>query len=132
MIEALRAIIIYFADLGFERLRYKAVPYIYHQRPGGDDLYALFHLSGVRDRCDLSTALDLSAPRAQSLRRRRGLATALKQGVVVQKGLDFIRDFWEILEENLAQKYHTCPTHSLNEILNLFSLFPDHIRLVVG
>lgn len=132
MMEALSAIIVYFSDLGFERLRYKAVPYIYHHGPGGDDLYALFRFSAVRDRCDLSTAIDLSKPVVSSQRRRRGLATALRDGIVVREGIEFIRDFWGILEENLAQKYQTNPTHSLDEMSNLFSLFPDNIRVVVG
>lgn len=57
MVEALRAIAIHFSALGFESLRYKAVPYIYHETPSGDDLYALFRLSATRERCDLQPRL---------------------------------------------------------------------------
>ena len=60
MIAALRDIADHYRRLGYSRLRYKAVPTIYHSAPADDDLYALFRLEGRRYRSDLSAAIDLS------------------------------------------------------------------------
>src|SRR5713101_8013590 len=57
MIEALNALCRHYAQDGFETLRYKAVPYIYHRAPSNDDLYALFRLGARRYRCDLSSTI---------------------------------------------------------------------------
>jgi hypothetical protein len=122
----------YYAIHGFEALRYKVVPNIYHQVPSADDLYALFRMGAVRYRCDLSCAIDLLNRPASSKRRKRGLEKALKAGVQVQEGVDFITDFWKLLEDNLIQKIGALPVHTLNEILYLHSLFPNNIEFVVG
>ncbi len=122
----------YYRQLGFESLRYKVVPAIYHQAPSSDDLYALFRLGAVRYRCDLSCAIDLEHRQAISERRHRGLKKALKHGVEVVGGPNFIEPFWQVLEENLAKRFNLRPVHSLEEIQKLHSLFPDNINFVVA
>lgn len=132
MIEALETICKYYAQRGFEALRYKAVPYIYHRAPSADDLYALFRLGADRYRCDLSSAIELSARPKPSERRRRGLKKALKTNVQVRKGAEFISKLWPVLEDNLARKHHRSPVHTAAEIAKLHALFPQEIQFVVG
>ncbi|MFQ4141747.1 GNAT family N-acetyltransferase [Chlorogloeopsis sp. ULAP02] len=132
MLEAFEVTKRYYATQGFERLRYKAVPYIYHQSPASDDIYALFRLGAVRYRCDLSCVIDLTNRPQTSQRRKRGLKKALKQGVEVKEGANFAKHFWLVLEENLARKHGTRPVHSVEEILYLHSLFPQNIKFTVG
>lgn len=132
MLEALTAVRDFYAAQGFESLRYKAVPYIYQQAPSGDDLYALFRLGALRARCDLSCAIDLAHRRTASSRRKRGLKKALKQGVEVASGAEFIDRLWPVIEDNLERKLGGKPVHTAAEIKYLHELFPANIKFVVG
>lgn len=129
---ALRDICAYYGDRGFTRLKYKAVPHIYHQIPVDDDLYALFRLGACRYRCDLSATIDLRADFQVSERRVRGLKKALKHGLEIVEGKDHIEGIWRVLTENLARKHGVRPVHSLDEMRKLKELFPNNIRLVAG
>jgi hypothetical protein len=132
MIEALKALRDHYAQQGFVTLGYKAVPYIYHREPSSDDLYALFRLGAQRYRCDLSSAIDLAARPEPSDRRRRGLKKALKSGVEIKQGAEFIAPLWRVLEDNLARKHDTKPVHSAQEIAQLHALFPAEIEFIVA
>ncbi|MGZ8997991.1 MAG: GNAT family N-acetyltransferase [Allosphingosinicella sp.] len=132
MIEALESIRGHYRGQGLDTLRYKAVPYIYHRVPASDDLYALFRLGARRYRCDLSSAIDLAERRAPSERRLRSLKKALKSGLEIARGAEFISGLWPVLEENLARKHGTDPVHDSAEIAQLHSLFPTEIEFVVA
>ena len=56
------------------------------------------------------------------------LNKALKADIDVKESSDF-KSFWNILENNLREKYEAQPVHSLSEILSLSSKFPDNIKL---
>ena len=114
---------------GFERVVYKAIPWIYHQLPAEEDLYAL---TGV---CDARlTIRDISSVivRGSRLRftesRRSGLRKALGRGLTVTESED-IDAFWQILNSNLTAKYQVKPVHSAEELRLLHSRFPEQIKL---
>lgn len=132
MIESLTLLRDYYAAEGFERLRYKAVPHIYHRVPSQDDLYALFRAGAKVYRKDLSSAINLNQRLLASERRRRGSRKAGKLGVEVTEGSLHFQQFWKVLESNLERKYQIRPVHSLEEITKLSSLFPENIELVVA
>lgn len=132
MIEALRAVFDYYSAHGFETLRYKPVPHIYHRVPSADDVYALFHLGAALYRCDLACALDLVNRPPAGSRRKRGLKKALKSGVQVAEASHFIEPLWNVLTDNLFRKYAAKPVHSLEEITRLHDLFPHEIKCVVA
>jgi hypothetical protein len=130
MLNVMGALIEHYRGRGFERLRYKAVPYIYQRVPSFDDVYALFRNDATLYRCDLSCAIDLGSRRPPSSRRRRGLKQANKSGLAVVGGLTRVEEFWPILEENLATRHSVTPVHTVAEIMHLHSLFPDEISFV--
>jgi hypothetical protein len=132
MLQALTEVRDYYAKKGFEVLQYKAVPYIYHRAPSGDDIYALFCLGANRYRCDLSCAIDFSNRLKPSSRRLRGSKKALKSGLEIKEGVEFLPELWQVLESNLQQKYGVKPVHSVSEISLLHSWFPDNIEFIVG
>lgn len=132
MLAALRLISNYYAVLGIETLRYKLVPHIYHKIPSADDSYSLFRIGATRYRCDLSCAIDLDQPIQPSQRRQRGLKKALKNGVKVEFGVEFVEQLWSILEDNLWQKYGLTPVHTIKEISLLHSLFPNNIQFAIA
>ena len=132
MIGALEEIASRYRSLGCRRLRYKAVPAIYHVVPADDDLYALFRLGARRYRCDLSAAIDLSHPGRVSQRRVRSRKRAQATGVSADEGWDEIAGFWQILEYHLESRYGVSPVHSLDEIKLLHDRFPDKIILIAA
>lgn len=131
-IEALRAVFDYYFARGFETLRYKPVPHIYHRVPSADDVYALFHFGAARYRCDLACALDLMNRPPPGSRRRRGLKKAIKSGIQVAEASRFIEPLWDVLTDNLLRKYEAKPVHSLEEITRLHDLFQREIKCVVA
>ncbi|MGH7934176.1 MAG: GNAT family N-acetyltransferase [Candidatus Binataceae bacterium] len=132
MIEALEKLREYYARLGLRRLRYKAVPRMYHRVPAEDDLYALFRAGARRYRCDLASVVDLGNRLTPSKRRKRCVKAALASNVLVQEGSERLADFWELLEGNLACRHKVRPVHTIEEMRALLGRFPDQIRLVTA
>lgn len=122
----------YYAEQGYTRLVYKAVPWFYHVTPAQDDVYALFRLRARHIRCDLSSTIDLQRRRQVSKRRRRSLKKALRMGVEIREGSEYLPAFWQVLSDNLKKKHQAVPVHTLAEITQLAERFPDNIRCVVG
>ncbi|MFC2264686.1 MAG: GNAT family N-acetyltransferase, partial [Prevotella conceptionensis] len=116
-------------DAGIRRVVYRPVPWIYHEMPAEEDLYALINVCNAR-----LTAREVSSTIAQenklafSQSRKDCLRKADKAGVKVTATNDFAA-FWDILSSNLQQRYAVTPVHSLAEIMALASLFPHEIRL---
>jgi hypothetical protein len=131
-LRMLQTICRHYSAQGLRRLRYKAVPSIYHRMPAQDDLYALFRMDASLYRRDLSCAIDLSARATPSERRRRGLKKALAKGVEVIEGFDRVQEFWHVLEENLFSRHQRKPVHTLEEMLLLQRRFPAEICLLVA
>ena len=116
-------------DAGITRVVYRPVPWIYHEMPAEEDLYALFNVCNAR-----LTAREISSTIAQenklafSQSRKDCLRKAEKAGVRIVASEDFAA-FWDVLSANLQQRYAVNPVHSLAEIMVLASLFPHEIRL---
>ena len=132
MIDALVTLCDYYARQGFDALRYKAVPHIYHQAPSEDDVYALFRVGAKRVRCDLSSAIDLVNRRGPSSRRKRSLKKALSRGVQIADGAESVTELWKLVAENFQRKLRSRPVHTEAEIKCLYELFPQNIEFVVA
>jgi len=127
MIAALEILSRHYAGQGFTRLVYKVVPAIYHHVAAQDDLYALHRLGAVRHRCLLSSTIDLRNRRPVAERRRRGVRRAVRAGVVLVEGREWLRPFWTILAANLGRRHQARPVHSIEEIEDLADRFPAEI-----
>lgn len=125
-----------FADLnshlhriGISRVVYKAIPWIYHQLPSEEDLYALTQVCGARLSVrELSTTIMLQRNIRWSRIRRRGVKRAEDAGIVVEVSKDFDA-FWPVLEANLLTNHQVHPVHTVDEMKLLYSRFPKHIVL---
>lgn len=60
--------------------------------------------------------------------RKSGIRKAKSQGIRICSCDDFV-SFWQILSDNLNNKYGVAPVHTLDEILLLHSRFPQNIQL---
>jgi hypothetical protein len=113
---------------GFDSFIYRPVPGIYHQQPAEEDLFALSQHRARLIHRDVSSVIDYRRPSPLQERRRRCIRKAEQSGIEIEQSADF-REFWEILTENLGQKYGVKPVHSLEEIHLLQSRFPREIVL---
>lgn len=124
-------IISYYSARGFLRIIYKPLPHIYHDIPAEEDLYALFRVGASIIGRDVSACI-LSSDRIKMRNiRKAGVRKALAAGVSIMETNDF-SPFWEVLDNNLVEKYGTLPVHSLTEIHLLHDRFPKQIRLHVA
>ncbi len=129
---ALNAAIRCYADQGFARLHYKAVPHFYHAMPTEVDRYALFRSGARWVRSDLSATIDLAARGALSTRRRRALRKADQAGVRVVEGVGHAAALWPVVTATLQARHGVHPVHSLEEMLDLHTRFPTQIRFLAA
>lgn len=117
---------------GFTHIIYKAIPWIYHRLPAEEDLYALTQVCHatllIRD---ISSTIVLPDRLPLSESRKSGLRKALREGVTVQESHD-LAAFWDILNNNLHNKYGATPVHTLAELELLQSRFPEQIKLFMA
>ena len=119
----------YLRNEGIRKVVYKAIPWLYHQQPAEEDLYAIYRTTNAKLVArDISTAVRLDMPLAYNEMRNRGIKKALHHGIMVEESNRWT-DFWEVLTTNLQTKYHVSPVHSLSEIRMLKARFPNNIRL---
>ena len=130
VLDSFSAINTYLRQQGFRRVVYKAIPFIYHQVPAEEDLYALTQV------CHAHLVIrDISSTVVEGMSftesRRSGIRKALRRGLVIRES-DEIDAFWHILDDNLMQKHGIHPVHSANELKLLQSRFPQQIRLFMA
>ena len=129
VLDAFTAINEYLRQQGFRHVVYKAVPWIYHQLPAEEDLYALTSVCHARLTIrDISSAIIGDRKMRFSESRKSGIRKAHRQGLTIAESTDFAT-FWQILNENLTGKYGVRPVHSIVELKLLHSRFPEKIRL---
>jgi hypothetical protein len=120
------ALAAYARGVGMRRLIYKAIPYIYHRQPTGEDLYALY-VAGARltDRRPITVTTGgapFSNGRAYKVRK------AARAGVTAAQ-TDDLAGYWTLLAGVLREQYAAAPVHTESEIARLATAFPDHIKL---
>ena len=129
VLDAFTAINAYLRQQAISRVVYKAIPWIYHQLPAEEDLYALTAVCNARLAIrDISSAIVSTRRLKFTESRRSGLRKALKAGLTVRES-DDVDAFWRILNDNLTEKYAVRPVHTAAELHLLRSRFPEQIKL---
>lgn len=125
-LETFDTLIAYAKTHTITSITYRAIPYIYHQLPAQEDLYALFRHHARLVGRDIASVIDREHPLPFNDNTKR----LLKQSgrLRVRETRDF-NIFMDIVSSLLSQKYHAKPTHSAAEITGLAAKFPDNIRL---
>lgn len=113
---------------GFTSFHYTPAPHIYHRLPSEEDLYALFRLNATLSKRLISSVICQSDRIKFRDIRKAGIRKARKNKVTLRRSFNFA-PFWQILSENLSEKYGEKPVHSLSEISLLASRFPENIAL---
>jgi hypothetical protein len=64
--------------------------------------------------------------------KRNKLSKAQRSELVLQDGVEWLPPFWELLADQLKERYGAVPVHTLEEMTELAQLFPDEIGLRVA
>lgn len=131
MLEIFSLLKAHMSENNLAKLVYKAIPYIYHNLPAQEDLYALFRNQAKLFRVDITTTVELDTKLPFAELRKRGIKKALKNDIVIEQSHDF-HGFMTLLETVLQAKHGLKPVHSVAEIELLVSRFPQQIKLYVA
>lgn len=131
MLECFKALREYMHTNGFAKLFYKAIPYIYHQNPAQEDIYALFRNEARLYRVDCSTTIDLRKNFKMSELRKRGVKKAKHEGIEIEQSSDF-SSFIALVNEVLQNKHNATAVHNARELTLLHSRFIDNIKLFIA
>ena len=117
----------YLRSQGFNRVLYRAIPWVYHRLPSEEDLYAMFWKCGARLQQRMSgTVISLGEHMPWRKDHRRRLRQAQANGIRVERD-GSLEAFWPLLNDNLMRKFNAQSVHTLDEILMLKSRFPQNI-----
>lgn len=131
VVEIFRMINAYLRAEGLKTVVYKPVPWIYHQQPSEEDLYAIIQVCDVRITRGLSSAITREHLNEWYRIRQNGVQKAKKAGVRIEQTEDY-HSFWHILSNNLRERYGLNPVHNVEEIELLHQRLPENIRLFVA
>ena len=115
---------------GIRKVVYKPTPWIYHRQPSEEDLYAVVEVCGASMSRGLSSTISREHLNKWYRIRECGVNHAKQLGLTVEETEDY-RPFWQILTNNLGERYGLNPVHTVEEIEMLHHRMPDHIRLMV-
>jgi len=119
----------FYKEQNVRRVVCKPLPWIYAAMPSEELIYALNMVCKAR-LCsrDIASVIRFDHHVPFTTLRKRCVAKARKNNVSVAFSDDYER-FWQLLSDNLLEKYGAKPVHSLQEILLLKSRFKENIRL---
>ena len=115
---------------GVRKVVYKPVPWIYHRQPSEEDLYAVVEVCGATISRGLSSAISREHINKWYRIRECGMKHARQMGLTVVETEDY-KPFWQILSDNLRERYGLNPVHTVEEIELLHHRMPENIRLMV-
>ena len=129
VVEIIEQLVGVYRKLGFEKLIYKSVPWIFHNQVTADCDYALQLLGAIRRSVALSACLDIGAQRTVTKGRKYSLSLAKRNNLLVDWGNLHLSNYWDLLENTLLDRHNSHPVHSRDEIESLLGLFPEEIFL---
>ncbi|WP_460137215.1 GNAT family N-acetyltransferase [Pseudomonas sp. S1_E04] len=113
---------------GFEKLIYKAIPYVFARQGAQEDLYALFRVDARLIRRDLSSVIYLKDRLKLSKGRKWLIARAKKNNLSAMPSNDW--DGFIGLLSGVLERHDAVPVHTAQELISLQSLFPGQISLM--
>ncbi|EJM01457.1 hypothetical protein PMI18_02576 [Pseudomonas sp. GM102] len=127
VLESVEAIILFARVHGFNKILYKATPYIFSTHGAQEDLYSLFRVGAEIVRRDLSSIICLDRRLKLSKGRKWLIARAKKNNLVVTDSKNW-GEFIDLLS-GVLEKHGAVPVHTPQELELLSSLFPENIAL---
>lgn len=113
---------------GIHTIDYKPLPWIFARYPAQEDIYLLSRMGGRPVEVNLSSTVDLRAPRGFNTLQRRHLRHGLAMNPEMRQTLR-AADFWPMLEACLAGRHGAVPVHTAAEMQMLMDRFPENIHI---
>ncbi len=110
------------------KIHINTIPAVFHKHPSESSLYIYHQIGGnitkVKPFFILNTVdYQLNKDRKKNLKKVQQQAFEIKSDDI------YLYDFWQIVSDNLRQKFNTKPVHSYEEISRLQRSFPEQIKL---
>ncbi len=123
----------YAKNQNFRCIRISLPPNLYQRRISNYMEYSFFKLGFVYVKREVTSILFLEETIKETKMKfrpshLRAVRKAQDKNIVVKQSKS-IGAFYTILKNNLEIRHGVSPTHTLEELINLFNLFPDKIRL---
>lgn len=130
--DLVEALITYCESRHIDRIEMTMPPLIYHKRPTHYVDFALYKRGFQYKKREISSVIPLDFPEENILsffkpEARTAYRRSQKLGVEV-KAIENFDGFYPILKKNLSLRHNVTPTHTLEELNQLKSLFPDRIQ----
>ena len=127
------ALVTYVKENNFSGIRITLPPTLYQRRLSNYMDFSFFKQGFTYSKRDVTSILFLEDSLDKNLAKfksshLRAVRNAQEKGVNVRQSNDF-ESFYHILEQNLKIRHGVSPTHTLAELKNIHSLFPDRINL---
>ena len=128
VLNSYKALLQFLTEQAVGVLYIKQIPSIYHRLPSDEIEYLNFILDAKLYRMDTLSVVDNQSRLNFSGSRKEGVKRGHKHNLRIENNDNF-ELFWNtILKVNLKKKHNASPVHSLEEILYLKRLFPNHIK----
>ena len=128
ILSIFRSILVFLQSCQVEKFIIKTIPTFYCNSFCDELHYVLFLTQSVRLESNICSVLNLKDSLNFSKKRLNEIKKGVQNNLIIVEEVDF-ELFWnEILIPNLEQKHQSKPVHSLAEIRQLKSFFPNQIR----
>ncbi len=128
MLQLFDSLKIYLNSKGLKKMYYKPIPYIYHNYPSEEDLYALYINNAKLVRREVSSTIKMNNRIPFNKSRTRNIRNAKKKGLIINRSYDF-KTFMRLKKKQLLKTYGVNPTHTAEEMEYLSNKFPENIKL---
>jgi len=131
--DCVEGLVDYARRSGFKRIQMTLPPAIYQTRVSNYLDFSLIKHGFTYKKRDVSSLLTIEETPETNLEffkssHRTAVRKAVKQGVVVRESDDW-ETFYNLLKQNLKIRHNVQPTHTLEELRQLKTLYPERIRL---
>lgn len=131
--RVVQALIRYATEAKVDRIVMTLPPQFYYGRPSNYIDFALLEFGFTYKKREISSVIPLDFAEEDTLlifnqESGRAVRKAIKMGLEVKESSDF-EVFYAILNKNLKLRHNVKPTHSLDDLLKLTSIFPNQIKL---
>ncbi len=128
MLDVFSSLVNHCRGQGIKEIVYKAIPYTYHSVPADEDLYALFYFKASLFSRNVTSSIYTPLKLNFCERRLRAIKKAKQNNLTVKRSYDF-KNYMQIVEDVLKERYAVKPVHTSQEIELLAQRFPNNIKL---